>query len=142
MNHHLLFLQKHLAFPCYKNKHFMWHNKLLTRDGIQKSNINDMAELMILFFTKSTEIIEVMLIRGVSTSIVIRNVYHQSRYYFYTYISIYSIHYKMIGIQYEFLWKKNKLNINSIFVYEIKIISLHNKIISMYLEFIFSIDSH
>ena len=42
----------------------MLHNKLLTRDGIQKNNINDMAELMILFFTKSTEIIEVMLIKG------------------------------------------------------------------------------
>ena len=40
----------------------MLHNKLLTRDGIQRNNINDMAELMILFFTKSTEIIEVMLV--------------------------------------------------------------------------------
>ena len=51
-------------FLVSKNKHFMMHNKLPTRDGVQKNNINDMAELMILFFTKSTEIIEVMLIKG------------------------------------------------------------------------------
>ena len=82
-NHHqIVFAENTLVFPCVKNKHFMLHNKLLTRDGIQRNNINDMAELMILFFTKSTEIIEVNLIRGVSTSIAIYTFYHQSRYYF------------------------------------------------------------